>query len=61
MKIVMYTICILCCIVSGGIMYFTLTASSGAPQEAAGAAMACAFVIIPYVLARAFEKILSKD
>lgn len=31
--------------------------SSGAPQEAAAAAMACAFVVIPYCFARAISEI----
>lgn len=31
----------------------TLTSSNGAPQEAAGAAIAVAFVIIPYCFGRA--------
>jgi hypothetical protein len=37
----------------------TFTASSGAPQEAAGAAMASAVVIIPYVFTRAIEALSS--
>jgi multisubunit Na+/H+ antiporter MnhE subunit len=35
------------------ILFFTLTTSKGAPQEAAGAAIALAFAILPYCLARA--------
>lgn len=35
----------------------TLTESNGSPQQAAGAAMSLCFAIIPYVLARAVEKI----
>jgi hypothetical protein len=33
----------------------TFSGSASAPQEAAGAAMACAIVIIPYVFTRAIE------
>jgi magnesium-transporting ATPase (P-type) len=39
----------------------TLTKSNGAPQEAAGAAIALCFVVIPYVLARAVEKLEFKS
>jgi hypothetical protein len=33
-----------------------LTTSTGAPQEAAAAAMACAFVIIPYCVTSALQR-----
>ena len=39
----------------------TLTASNGAPQEAAGAAMSLCFVIIPYCFARAVDGIIGID
>jgi len=37
----------------------TLFGSNGAPQEAAGAAIAVAFTVIPYCLARAISEIQS--
>jgi hypothetical protein len=44
---------------AGAVMFLiTLTQSTGAPQEAAGAAMSLCFAIIPYCLARAVEKLL---
>ncbi len=39
------------------ILFDTLTKSQSAPQQAAGAAMATALVIIPYVAARTFNMI----
>ena len=33
----------------------TFSASASAPQQAAGAAMACAVVIVPYVFSKAME------
>lgn len=38
------------------VLFFTMFSSEGAPQQAAGAAIAVAFVAIPYCMARAFEK-----
>jgi formate/nitrite transporter FocA (FNT family) len=35
----------------------SFTSANGAPQQAAGAAMACAAAVLPYVFARAIEKI----
>lgn len=35
-------------ICAGFVLFITLTSSNGAPQEAAGCAMALAFVTIPY-------------
>jgi hypothetical protein len=37
--------------------YFGIEAAQSAPQQAAGAAMACFYVIAPYVFARAFERL----
>lgn len=36
-------------------LLFTFTAAQSAPQQAAGAAMAAAMVIVPYVFTRAVE------
>jgi hypothetical protein len=54
--ILLWLICIFACLIAGLVLYITVTSSEGAPQEAAGAAVACAIVIIPYIFARAFEK-----
>lgn len=61
MKIILWIVCILACLLSGVVLFYTIIDSEGAPQQAAGAAISCALVIIPYVLARAFEKLLSKE
>jgi len=37
-----------------------LMTATGAPQEAAGAAIACALAVIPYVLARSWSELLPK-
>jgi len=39
----------------------TLGGASGAPQEAAGAAIAVAFAVIPYCVARAISEMQTKD
>lgn len=38
-------------------LFFTMASAQGAPQQAAGAAMTAAQVIIPYVLARAVDEL----
>jgi hypothetical protein len=37
----------------------TMAVADGAPQEAAGAAMGCVFVITPYVLTRALDEAIN--
>jgi hypothetical protein len=61
MKVFFWIITILACIVAGFLFVVTVSQSNGAPQEAAGAAMACALAIIPYVFARAIEKLSGTD
>ncbi|HYG03238.1 MAG TPA: hypothetical protein VD927_12390 [Chryseosolibacter sp.] len=56
MKNFFWVITILSCLV-GGLFLVSAFFSTQAPQQAASAAMACAFAIIPYVLARAAEKV----
>jgi hypothetical protein len=44
--------------VAGGLFgFFTVSTATGAPQEAAGAAIACLIVIAPYVFARGIDAI----
>jgi hypothetical protein len=50
-----WVVAIVGAILGGILVMATMAGANGAPQEAAGAAMACAFCIIPYVLARASE------
>lgn len=39
-------------LLGGIIILLTISQAGSAPQEAAGYAMACAFAVVPYVLAR---------
>lgn len=41
--------------IGGFFLWFTLSSATGAPQEAAGAAIAVAFGVLPYVFARSIE------
>lgn len=49
---------ILCALLAAIVLGLTVLVSSGAPQQAAGAAIAAALAIIPYVLARSSESLL---
>lgn len=57
MKGLFYILTIFGGLIGGLILITTLVSANGAPQEAAGAAIAVAFVVIPYCMARAFELI----
>lgn len=47
---------------AGGLTLFsTMLNATGAPQQAAGAAMACAFAVVPYVLARSIDGATNLD
>lgn len=44
----------------GGVeLAHTLSAATSAPQQAAGAAVACGWAIIPYVVARAWGELIA--
>lgn len=48
--------------VAGGLYVLLVTASArSAPQEAAGYAGACAFAVVPYVFARAYDLLSNRD
>jgi hypothetical protein len=53
-----WAVSVVAAVVGGLVGYVTITTASGAPQQAAGAAMACLIVIAPYVLARGIEGVL---
>lgn len=55
----LWFVTLLCTILSGVIIIFTTMVSKGAPQEAAGYAMACAIAIVPYVFTKAFSAMVS--
>jgi hypothetical protein len=41
--------------IAGGVLFLTVGSANGAPQEAAGAAIALAICVIPYVFTRACQ------
>ena len=55
-----WIVTIICTGFSALIVAFTLVASQGAPQQAAGFAMACAVSIIPYVFCRSMAALITK-
>jgi hypothetical protein len=58
-RIILWIVTILGALV-GFAQMMMLESATGAPQQAAGAAMAVASAVIPYVFARAVEKISQK-
>ena len=50
-----WLVTLLATFVAVGVLFLTFSTAKGAPQEASGAALACAIVIIPYVFTRALE------
>jgi hypothetical protein len=48
-------ITVLCCCFAALDLAYTILGAQSAPQQAAGAAIACAMVIIPYVFTRMLE------
>lgn len=57
MKTFFWVVALLGALLAAGALVLTVLIASGAPQQAAGAAIACALAVIPYVLARAVESI----
>ena len=53
----LYLVAAGCSVVGGLLGLLTVAVASGAPQEAAGAALACASAVVPYVLARAVDEL----
>jgi hypothetical protein len=51
----LWLLTIIGCVAGLFVLFFTLVGASGAPQEAAGAAIAIAFAVIPYCLARSVQ------
>lgn len=52
---------IACSVLAGFVILLTLVGTRSAPQEAAGYAMACALVVVPYVFARALQAFHAPD
>jgi hypothetical protein len=61
MRYVCYGITVLATVVAGFQLFNTFVSAESAPQQAAGAAMASAIAIIPYVFSRCWEKLLDKN
>jgi hypothetical protein len=57
MKVFCWIVTILCCAFAAIGLFDAIAHSSGAPQQAAGAAIAAAFAIIPYVFSRAVSEL----
>jgi hypothetical protein len=55
---VFWGISLLASVAGGFVGFVSVVSASGAPQEAAGAAIACLIVIAPYVFARGIEGLL---
>ncbi len=53
----LWVLTLACSILAALVIAATLAFAKGAPQEAAGYAMACAFAVVPYVFTRAAEAI----
>lgn len=51
----LWVVTLLAALVAGAVLALTVLLATGAPQQAAGAAIAVAVAVIPYVLARAAE------
>lgn len=53
-----FWVCALLGAVGGGFVgYMSVVMASGAPQEAAGAAIGCLIAVVPYVFARAVDEL----
>jgi hypothetical protein len=61
MRKIIWLLPLLGALAGGFIILATMGLSKGAPQEAAGYAMACAFAVVPYVLARSFAAMSDND
>lgn len=50
-----WVITVLAACIAGAVLFITFTTANGAPQEAAGAALALSICVIPYVFTRACQ------
>ena len=58
MKTFCWIITLICSALGGILLFDTFLSADSAPQQAAGAAMAVAIVVIPYVFSRAIAELL---
>lgn len=61
MKTFCWVVTIVCCIIAGIVLLTTSIGSNGAPQQAAGAAIAAALAVIPYVFSRAIAELTAPE
>lgn len=61
MRRIVYLLPLLGALAGAFALLLTMAGARSAPQEAAGFAMACAFAVVPYVLARAIDFMYSDD
>lgn len=57
----LWVVTILIAILAGAVLALTVLTASAAPQQAAGAAIAAAMAIIPYVITRGAEGLAKKN
>lgn len=60
MTVLFFIITLLASILAGGTLFLTFASTASAPQQAAGAAMAAAIAIIPYVFSRCVQLCVSE-
>lgn len=60
MKTTFWIIALISSIIAGLVFVVIVSTAKGAPQEAAGAAIALCIAVIPYVLARAVSELSKK-
>lgn len=60
MTTLLWILTVIGALIGGLFLFVTLISANGAPQEAAGAALALGFAAIPYVLARAVSELTHK-
>ena len=58
---IFYGFTIIGCFMGGMVFITSINKATGAPQEAALAAMSLVFAVIPYCFARAFQEIIRKE
>ena len=54
---VLWVVTIICAAIGGFFFVSVIKSANGAPQEAAGAAMALCMAVIPYVISRAVSEL----
>jgi len=57
MRGLLWVLTIIGSLIGGGVLFFSLGGDKSAPQQAAGAGIALAFGVLPYVCARAADEL----